>query len=245
MRGIIGTAAILTLATILRPFTPGVAAQANTPSVDGSSPLAGRVQSIIVHNSTILDGLAQLSAQSSELSFSFEEILKPRFNDPEALQVRFSLDIRNRAVREVLDALCERDPRYTWTADGTAVNVFPRAVEHDGSYLMNRNIPQLELRDQKNAGEAAFAVVAELPPPFEQIAYAQAGGDISYAAPWHARLRNVTVRQAFNLIARQLNTRGGWVVSGSLEFRTIGFHNGPILYRSPEPGKEMVGGPGF
>jgi hypothetical protein len=225
-----GTAAILALATILCPFTPGAAAQANTAGVGGSSPLADRVQSIIVHNGTILDGLAQLSAQSSELSFSFEEILKPKFNDPEAPQVRFDLDVRNRAVSEALDALCERDVRYTWTLDGAAVNVFPRRVEHDSSYLVNRRIPQLELKDLKNAGEAAFAVVAELPPPFEQIAYAQAGGDISYAAPWHASLRNVTVRQAFNLIARQLNTRGGWILSGSVDFRTIGFHNGPILY---------------
>lgn len=235
MRGTVGTAATLAVGTILCLFTSGAAVQTKSASVSGSSPLADRVHSIIVHNGTILDGLAQLSAQSSELSFSFEEILRPNFSDPEAPQVRFNLDIRNRAVSEALDALCERDPRYTWTPDGAAVNVFPRTVEHDSSYLVNRLIPQLELKDPKNAGEAAFAVMAELPPPFEQIAYAQAGGDISYAAPWHARLRNVTVRQAFNLIARQLNTRGGWVLSGSVDFRTIGFHNGPILYHSSDP----------
>jgi len=232
MRKYRGYTATLILATILSPFTSGAAAQANTAGVTGGSPLANPVQSITVHNGTILDGLAQLSAQSFEVSFSLEEILKPKFNGPEVRQVRFDLDLRNRTFSEVLDALCERDLRYAWTRDGSAVNVFPRALEHDSSYFVNRRIPQLELKDLKNAGEAAFAVIAELPPPFEQIAYAQAGGDISYAAPWRASLRDVTVRQAFNLIARQLSPRGGWILSGSVNFRTIGFHNGPILYHS-------------
>jgi hypothetical protein len=104
----------------------------------------------------------------------------------------------------------------------------------DGLYLMNRRIPQLELKNATDAGETVFAVVAQLPPPFEQIAYAQAGGDTSYTAPWNATFREITVRQAFNLLARHLGTRGGWVFNGSNDFRTVGFHKLQIHYRSGE-----------
>lgn len=69
-----------------------------------------------------------------------------------------------------------------------------------------------------------FAAVAHLPPPFEQIAFAQAGGNTTFSTPWRATFENLTLRQAFNLIARNIAPRGRWALSGSREFRTIGFH---------------------
>lgn len=206
--------------------------------VPSNDPLSVRIANVAVHNGTLLDGLAQFSSQLPELSVSFEQVLKAKISDPPLPEVRFDASMQNQTARDVLAALCSKDTRYNWNLDGATINVFPRTSEHNPSYLMNRRIPQLNLDSPKNAGEAAFRIAGQIPPPFEQIAYAQAGGDISYAVPWHASLQNVTVRHAFNLIARQLGGNGGWVLSGSEEFRTIGFHHGTIRAAQTEVSKE-------
>jgi hypothetical protein len=220
------------VATIVALWCAGAHGQTSATPADGASLLSARVPTIIIHNGTLLEGLAQLSVQPVELSLSFEEILKPKASSPPAAEIRFDLDLRNRTISEILDALCSRDRRYAWKLDGFTINVYPQATEGDVAYLMNRHIPRLELKDVKDAGEAMFVVVEQLPRPFEQIAFAQAGGDTSYSSPWTATLADLTVRQAFNLLARHLGSKGGWVFSGSNEFRTIGFHNRQIHYSS-------------
>ena len=213
-----------------------LAADAQQSAADsGAVALAARVQRFLVHDASILDGIAQLSFEHTELSFAFEGVLKAKFTDPEPPQQHFDLDLENRTLGEIIEALCSKDARYTWTQDGLNVNVFPRSTLNDASYLPNRRLAQFELRHVTNAQQAVFAAAAQLPPPFEQIAFAQAGGETAYGAPWSATFTNLTVRQAFNLIARRLGPRGGWVFGGSREFRTIGFHRGDIHYVSPKP----------
>jgi hypothetical protein len=224
-----GTLAIIAIFVLIAAAKQAVYAQNKE-----RSPLEARVQKIEIHQGTLLDGLAQLSEIPESLSFSFEEILKNRATDPAPPQAHFDLNLQGVTVRAALDALCSRDPRYTWSVDRTMINVFPRKVQNDGAYLMNRNIARLEIKEPSNAGEATFSIVAQLSPPFEQIAYAQAGGDISYPQPWHITIENVSVRQAFDLLASHLGPRAGWVLTGSVEFRTVGFHNRQISSQPQE-----------
>lgn len=194
----------------------------------GTTALAKRVPKFSIHDATLLDGIAQLSAGSLELSFAFEDVLTAKFGDPPMPHSRFDLNLENRTISEVLDALCERDVTFQWTRDGSTVNIFPRSTVDDTSYLPNRRLAQFELRRVTDTEQAVFAAAAQLPPPFEQIACVQAGGDTSYAIQWNASFRDLTVRQAFNLIARELGPRGGWVFGGSRDFRTIGFYKGKL-----------------
>lgn len=212
------------LLAVTASFLGGVTAQESADARTAGQ-LARRVAIFEVHNGTLLDGLARLSAEDLQLSFAFEDILRPKFADPRAAPIRFNLVLHDRTVREILDSLCERDVRYMWRQYESTINVYPRSAEADKSYLMNRRLPQLELKSLKNAGEAVFAIVGQLPPPFEQIAWSQGGGDVSYELPWTGTLRNLTVRQAFDRVALSLGPNGGWVFNGSREFRTIGFHN--------------------
>jgi hypothetical protein len=181
---------------------------------------------------TVLDGLAQLSAEPVGVAFAFENILKARVNDPPVPESRFDLILEKGTIKEILDELCRKDDRYTWARDGSTINVYPRATINDNSYLLNRRLKQLELKGVREAGQALFAIVAQLPLPFEQIAFTQAGGDISYPEPWNERLSDLTVRHALNLAARHMGPKGGWILNGSSEFRTVGFHNREIHYTS-------------
>ena len=202
----------------------------------GAELVRTRVPKFAVRNGNILDGVAQLSASPTEISFSFEDVLKPTFKVPPLERPRFDVNLENRTISEILDAICHKDGRYTWSRDGLTINVYPQATIGDNRYLMNRRVPRFELKGVKSPGEAVFALVGQLPAPFEQIACAQLGGDTSYPTPWNVSAREVTVRQALNMIARQLGPRGGWVFNGSRDFRTIGFHNRQIHYSS-RPGR--------
>jgi hypothetical protein len=205
------------------------AADAGESAADpGAVALVARVPRFLVHNATVLDGIAELSSKRPELSYAFEEVLKTKFNDPEPPQQRFDLSLENQTASEILDALCSSDARYAWIRDGLTVNVYPRSTSNDNSYFPNRQITQLELQQVTSTDQAVFAVAGQLPRPFEQIALAQLGGDTTYATAWTATFRNISVRQALNLIALRLGPGGGWVFGGSREFRTIGFHKGPF-----------------
>jgi len=206
-------------------------ANAQVSSLTGTV-LEARVPVFVIQNGTLLDGLAQLSKQSTGLSFTFEQILKTRFSDSLAPEVRFDLSLEKETIKTILNKLCKMDARYTWESDDSTINVYPQAIINDSSYVMNRRLNPLELKNITDADQAVFAIVAQIPPPFEQIALAQAGGNTSYSTPWNETLVNITVRHAFNLVARHMAPTGGWILNGSREFRTIGFHTREIHYSS-------------
>lgn len=85
----------------------------------------------------MLDALATLSASPVPLALGFESILKAKSHDPAPADVRFSLNVRNKTVRQVLDALCAMDQRYTWSQDKETINVYPHATMGDASYFLN------------------------------------------------------------------------------------------------------------
>ena len=221
MRNYVAVRSLVSL-TLLLTLT-ALGAKAQTADL-GKQLLDARVPKFEMQDGTLFGGVARLSAEPTQLSFALEYILSAHPHDPPMPEVPFTIKMENRTFREVLDALCSFDGRYTWSLDGTTVNVYPKATVGDGSYLMNRRLLKLELRGVSAAEDAMFAAVAQLPPPFEQIAFAQAGGNTSFPAPWTSTFENLTLRQALNLIARNIAPSGGWVLSGSREFRTVGFH---------------------
>ena len=190
----------------------------------GKELLETRVSDFEIRNGTVFGGIAELSAKPVELSFAFEYILTAHVGDNPISEVRFNIDLKHSTFREILTALCSADSRYTWTRDGTTVNVFPKDTVGNRSYLMNRVLPKLELHGVSSAEEAMFAAVKQLPPPFEQVAFVQAGGVTSLPIAWTVNFDNLTLRQALNLIAGNMAPHGGWVLSGSHEFRAVGFH---------------------
>ena len=175
-------------------------------------------------NQTLFDGLAKLSSERIPLALGFEEVLKARFSDPPTPDPRFSVEPENKTVREILQSLCALDTRYTWSSDGDTANVYPIAVRDDSTYLLNRRISRLHVEQITDIVQGLLAVAKQLPPPEEQIAQAQAGGDDSYPpVPWTAAFEDVTVRQAINRLAAHMGPRSAWLFQGSRDFRTFAF----------------------
>jgi len=225
MKSHTGMCLLFSLALLLSTGARG----ATTQTADlGEELLDVRLPSFEIRNGTLFRGIARLSAETAQLSFAFEFALTEHFHDSPVPKASLSIHLDNKTIREALTALCNADGHYTWTRDGTTINVYPKETVGDGSYLMNRRLPRLELKDAPTAQDAMFGAVAQLPPPFEQIAFAQAGGNTRFPMPLRARFENLTLRQALNLIARNIAPRAGWVLSGSREFRTVGFHDRQI-----------------
>ena len=73
---------------------------------------------------------------------------------------RFSLDIRNETVAQVLNAIVDAAGNYSWEPYQSSinpvtlvwiVNVFPRGAKEDESNLMNIRVPSLELKEVRPA----------------------------------------------------------------------------------------------
>ena len=170
--------------------------------------------------------------------FGFEKILKPTLSGPDLPDPSLELKLQGKSIREILDALCKADPRYTWSQDGSTVNFFPRAVVEDPTYLLNRKLPKLELKNATDVQDGLLAIHRQLPPPAEQIAQAQAGGDDPYPPePWTVTSENVTVRKVINRLAQHGGRYGIWIFGGSKDFRAFGFfntHPSPWLSKSKQ-----------
>lgn len=175
-------------------------------------------------NQTIFDGVSELNSEAVPFSFGFERLLKAKFNDPAIPDPNITLMLRNATVKEILDALCKADERYTWSVDGSTINVYPRRTIDDSSYFLNRRLGKLEIQNITDIQQGLLAIAQQLPPPKEQIAHAQMGGDSSYPPePWTATFENLTVRQAANRLTGHMGAHSAWLFSGSQEFRAFSF----------------------
>lgn len=99
---------LLLVAAVLSISASTAAAQARTGQ---ASSLNVRVPQFEMTDGTMLDALATLSANPVPLALGFESILKAKSQDPAPADVRFSFNVRNKTVRQVLDALCAMDQR--------------------------------------------------------------------------------------------------------------------------------------
>ena len=163
----------------------------------------------------------------------FEHELKSKQTDPPIEDPRLTLHLTATTVREVLDAMCQADGRYTWSTDDTFVNVYPIKTRSDASYLMNRCLEKLDLKELTDIQQGLLAIVNQLPPPREQVAIAQIGGDDTYPAePWTTRYENLTVRQAINRLVRHMGERSSWAFTGSTDFRAFAFNKQGFFFDS-------------
>lgn len=207
-------------------------------SAAGDSALNAKVPQFELTNQTFADGIRLLEAQDLPLNLGFEMILKAKYTDADPPQVRFNLRMNGATVRDVLEALCIKDGRYSWAQDGTVINVYPRTVADDPSYLLNRRVGELQLKAVSDAYEVLSPIAQSLPPPKEQIGYTHAGGEVFYSEPWTTTFDNLTVRQIINRVTSHLGPHGGWVFYGAQDLRWFTFHKAP-----PSPPESKNGVP--
>ena len=185
-----------------------------------------KVKHFEVLDETIVDALWKLARGPAPFAFGFEKVLKKRLSDPDIPDTRFILELSDKSIGEILEALCVADPRYTWSRDGVTVNIFPKDVVGDSTYLLNRKLAKFELNNATDVQNGLLAIVRQLPPPTEQIAEAQAGGGDPYPRePWTVTFENLTVRQIVNRLASRGGACGTWIFGGAQDFRAFGFFN--------------------
>lgn len=146
-----------------------------------------------------------------------------------------TLHLTATTVREALDATCHSDARYTWSTDDTFVNVYPIKTISDASYLMNRKLTKLDLKELTDIQQGLLAIVNQLPPPREQVAIAQIGIGVDDTYPpqrWTTSYENLTVRQAINRLVRHMGERSFWVFTGSADFRAFAFNKKGFFFDS-------------
>lgn len=224
-----GLALLLWLSLSSCVLTNAALGQAASPAYD--SALNAKVARFEVVNRTMQESLVQLSSERLPVTLGFEAVLKEKTPDASRTEPRFSLRLENKTVREILDALCGVDTRFTWSHDAFGVNVFPRATIGDASYFLNRKIDKLEFHNIGDAYQALTPLARHF--PNEQIAYSHLGGDVRLAPPWTETFQDLTVRQVLNRIAAQLGPFGGWMFYGSKDLRWFNFHKMP--YSPLEP----------
>jgi hypothetical protein len=228
---------------ILLSLCPFVAAGQGKAPEDAA--LSIEVPRFELTNQTIFDGVAKLSLERMPLALGFEGVLKAKFADPPIPDPHFTLQLENKTVREVLDTLCSLDTRYTWSRDELTINVYPSATMGDSSYLLNRHLDKLVIKDAPDPDHALLPIMQQLPPPKEQFGYGGIGGDPSYKEPWTVTFENLTVRQAINRLASHMGPRSSWVFSGSQEFRMFGFFKFGFNPESQEPPRHPADLPHF
>jgi len=213
------------LAVALLLASPG-AQQLGTEAGQIEKLLETKVAEFELQNLTLVDGLWKLARGPAPFGFGFEKVLKERLSDPDIPDPLLRLQLKDKSVREIIDALCQADARYTWSIDGTTVDFFPRAVISDPSYLLNRRLAKFELKDATDVQDGLLAIVRQLPPPVEQIAQAQVGGGDPYPPePWTVTFENLTVRQLVNRLAAHGGQCAVWIFGGARDFRAFGFFN--------------------
>ena len=211
-----------------RPATPVEATTVDTV-------LNSEISAFNVNNETIEVGLKRLTFTSAAFAMGFEHELKSKQTDPPIEDPRLTLHLTATTVRDALDAMCHADGRYTWSTDDVFVNVYPIKTINDASYLMNRRLEKLELKELTDIQQGLLAIVNQLPPPKEQVAIAQIGIAVEDAyppEPWTTSYENLTVRQAINRLVRHMGERSSWAFTGSTDFRAFGFDKRGFFFDS-------------
>jgi len=188
-----------------------------------------------LNNETIEVGLKRLASRSAAFAMGFEHELKSKQTDPPIQDPRLTLHLTATTVREALDAMCHADGRYTWSTDDAFVNVYPIKTISDASYLMNRRLEKLDLKELTDIQQGLLAIVNQLPTPKEQVAIAQIGIGVDDAyppEPWTTSYEKLTVRQAINRLVRHMGERSSWAFTGSADFRALAFDKRGFFFDS-------------
>jgi hypothetical protein len=197
-------------------------------------PLSQRIQHFELTDAILREGIIQLASNRiAGLHLGFEEIQRDNISDnPRNGGVQFSIQLENKTIHNILDALCEADARYTWSSDGISINIYPRATSTDSAYLLNRTLEHISFENVPDPDEALTPIAQQLRD--EQIGYTQTGGDVAYAKPWTASFQNITVRQLINRIAEHIGPQSLWIWQGGKDERMFTFEReGLKTYRQP------------
>jgi hypothetical protein len=194
----------------------GQATSVGTEDLPSAPALSSRVAHFDLTDATLIDGLSKLSNEPiAGLHLGIEEIIQDKFPELTDRSVRFSLSLHDVTVRDIIDTLCKSDRRFTWSVDGPSVNVYPRETVGNSSYLLNRELDSIALKNIKGPSDALTTLMKLL--PGEQLGYRGIGIGIDndYPEPWNAVFKNLTVRQLMNRLSEHNGLRGGWIWSGS------------------------------
>jgi hypothetical protein len=209
-------------ASILGQTAPRTASRAAGADL---SPLDQEVQRFDLANGSLIDGLAELSQDRSvQLHLGIEEMLRGRLQSPRDRSAKFSLHLEHRTVRDILNALCDSDPRYLWSMDGSSINVYPRSRAEDKTDLLNFPVERIELSGIPDPDEALTPLSKLF--PNEQVGYMQIGGSNEYDAPWTVTFEHLTVRQLMNRITEHIGPRAMWSWQGGKDGRLFTFLRG-------------------
>ena len=142
-------------------------------------------------------------------------------DDPRATSTHFSLHLQDRSVKEILDALCQADERYTWAQNEASVNIFPRAAKSDPSYLLNLRIDHIAVSDAPDPDQGLTPLSKQFPE--QQVGYYGGGGEDSYPELWTTTFEGLTVRQFINKLAEHMGPRTSWIWQGGKDERMFTF----------------------
>src|ERR1700730_9705966 len=138
------------------------------------------VPSVDLSNQTVIDGVALLSQTTTHVAFAIEFPLVKTISASAPALRKFDASIAAGTLTGSLNTLCNLDSTFSWQGIGNTVNVFPRALEKDSTYLLSKEIDVLELKGVADVQEAVFAVVDQAPGQKQQIAVLQSGRSLRF-----------------------------------------------------------------
>jgi hypothetical protein len=200
---------------VVTACTYGQAIPARTEDSPNTSPLSNRVAQFEVADATIIDAVSELSGEPIPgLHLGIEEIIRDNPSDPTDRSVRFSLHLHDVTVREIMETLCKSDRRYMWSADGSTVNLYPGKTVGNSSYLLNRELDSIALKNMNQPSDVLTSLMKLLPDEQLGILEVGIGMDSPYPQPWSAIFSRITVRQLMDRVSEHDSSRGGWIWRG-------------------------------
>jgi hypothetical protein len=191
------------------------------------TPLEHKIAEFKMNDATFVEAVSELSREPIDgMHLGLEEVLRERVSDQPLPNPRFSLALHQTTVKELLDALCAHDVRYTWSQDGRTINVYPKSTIGDDTYLLNRSLERISVTAISDPGDGLTFLDRQLPPPREQLAYGGFGGSSSYDMPWTQTFTQVSVRQFINRLSEHMGAHTCWLFYGSKQERLFTFLKG-------------------
>lgn len=219
------------LLALLGGLVPGQTPQPSQIVVAGASspPLDREVPHYELTDGSLMEGVSELSRNPDvPLHLGSEEIIRERYSDPRDRSVRFALNLEGQTVRQVLNALCGADPRYTWSTNGSSINVYPRARVDDKTYLLNHRIQRIQLNNISTP-YGVFKPLSKLfPYPPDQVGYLRMSTANLYSESWTAAFEDLTVRELIDRVAEHIGPRSSWLWQGGEGERAFSFLDGGL-----------------
>lgn len=115
---------------------------------------------------------------------------------------RFSIELKNATLQEVLDATVRKSPGYTWQVSRGVINILPKSVLGQEEYLLNRTIPHFKTINNRRADEVRMDMYHYTEESFGRGLDAMFGLWSGYEMPRTRHItidmRNATVREILN-----------------------------------------------